>query len=125
MPYILKSGETAIAESAAPITYVDEQFGWQVDAVVYVDPDRAWVVEPPVVVPSAVSPYQARAALFAAGLLDEVETAVTAAGGQTKIAWEYAATIERHSAFITAMQPVLGMTGEQVDDLFIAASAIT
>lgn len=75
-------------------------------------------------VPFAVSMRQARLALLAAGLLDDVEAAVQAAGQAAQIEWEYAAEVQRTSSLISALTPALGLTEQQVDDLFIAAGAI-
>ena len=79
----------------------------------------------PPTVPASVSPYQARQALNVAGLLDAVEAAVAAADRSVQIAWEYATTIERGSPFISAMKSAIGLTDQQLDDLFIAAAQIT
>lgn len=76
-------------------------------------------------VPQRVSPYQARQALHAAGLLDAIEAAIATADRSVQIAWEYALTIERTSPLIATMTPALGLTEQQVDDLFRAAAQIT
>ena len=39
-------------------------------------------------------------------------------------AWEYAPNVVRKSSFVTAMAGVLGLTDEQIDDLFIEAAKI-
>lgn len=73
-----------------------------------------------------VTPYQARMALLGAGLLSTVETVVQQPGNEAaKIAWEYATVIERTSPFITALASAVGLTDEQVDALFHAASSVT
>lgn len=74
--------------------------------------------------PKSVSPYQARVALHAAGLLDAVEASITGADMPARIAWEYATVFERHSPFIVALAPMLGLTEQQIDELFLAASQI-
>ena len=76
-------------------------------------------------VPQSVTPYQARMALYGAGLLDQVEAAVAAADTPVRLAWEYATVIERSSPFIAAMSASLELTSTQVDDLFKAAGNIT
>jgi hypothetical protein len=82
---------------------------------------------PPPPVPQQVTPYQARVALLGAGLLDTVNALMAHEDtpAPAKIAWEYATYIERHSPFITALAPALGLTEQQVDDLFVAAYGIT
>lgn len=74
--------------------------------------------------PKSVSPYQARCALHAAGLLPAVEATIANADVPAQIAWEYATVFERHSPFIDALAPMLGLTEEQIDDLFLAASQV-
>jgi hypothetical protein len=51
-------------------------------------------------VPAFVSARQARLALLAAGLLDQVEAAVQSVGGATKISWEYADVITRNDQMV-------------------------
>ena len=77
-------------------------------------------------VPSEVTPYQARIALLQAGYLDTVEALMANPETPTaaRIAWEYATVIQRHSSFINALAPALGLTEAQVDDLFRAAAQV-
>jgi arginine/ornithine N-succinyltransferase beta subunit len=65
-----------------------------------------------------ITPRQARLALLQAGLLPSVESAVQAAGGATKITWEFATVIERNSPLIETLGGSLGLTREQIDTLF-------
>ena len=87
--------------------------------------DPAEITIPPagIVVPASVSARQARLALLAAGLLDQVEAAVATAGGSVRIEWEYATVNERASPLLAAIAGALGLTDAQVDALFIAAAA--
>jgi len=41
------------------------------------------------------------------------------------VAWEYATEVRRDSPMVQAMAQQLGLTDEQVDDLFRQAAAIT
>lgn len=75
-------------------------------------------------VPASVSARQARLALLAAGLLDTVNAAVAAAGGATQIEWDHATQIDRASPLLASIGAALSLTGEQVDELFRAASAL-
>ena len=71
-----------------------------------------------------VTRYQAKAALFDAGLLDQCEAVVAGSDDpQLKIAWQEAGFIRR-SAFVDYVGAQLNMTPEQLDQLFIAASKI-
>lgn len=75
-----------------------------------------------------VTPRQARLALLGAGKLADIETAIAALDEPTKsavsIEWEYAVSIERSSSWVVAMTQALGMTDEQVDQLFEQAAQI-
>jgi hypothetical protein len=82
-----------------------------------------------------VTNAQARAALAmstspvstSGTLLDTVDAAVTAAGGTAKIAWEYAYEVHRQGALINSLgkSTAIGLSDAQIDQLFIAAAAIT
>ena len=87
--------------------------------------EEAAIISAPQPVPEEVPQWQARRALHAAGLLTAVEAAVAASSEDIKITWEYAPNIRRDSPMIAALAPALGLTGEQLDDLFRAAAAIT
>lgn len=76
--------------------------------------------------PSSVSMFQARVALQRAGLLDQVQTALDAmpAGqgkNEAKMAWEWAAAVERGSPFVALFADALGLDDAAVDELFQAA----
>lgn len=71
-----------------------------------------------------VTRYQAKAALMQAGLLETVEQAIAATDDPlTILAWEEA-SFDRMSPLIAEMKTVIGLTDEQVDDLFRAASLV-
>lgn len=73
----------------------------------------------------AVSRYQARAALRGAGHLDQVDAMIAASADVMMIdAWSSAVEIRRVSPMIMQMAAALGLTDEQVDDLFRAAAII-
>ena len=83
-------------------------------------------VPPPAPPVTQVTAYQAKIQLSRAGIYDSVVTTVnTSDNPELKIAWEVATTFERNSPFILALQPELGLTDEQVDDLFQQASQIS
>lgn len=75
-------------------------------------------------VPSQVTMRQARLALLAAGLLDDVEGAISTAGPAAKIEWEYAQEVQRSSGLVPAMATAMGMTDLQLDNLFVMASTL-
>ena len=83
-------------------------------------------IPPPPPPVTQVTAYQAKIQLSRAGLYDSVVTTVnTSDNPELKIAWEVATTFERNSPFILALQPELGLTDAQVDDLFQQASQIS
>ncbi|MGR3495233.1 hypothetical protein [Citreimonas sp.] len=78
-------------------------------------------------VPQVVSAFQAKEALIEAGLYDDAEAAVTAAGGRALRAWQNATEFQRGSETIAALAGPdgLNLTDAQIDDLFRAAAHIT
>lgn len=83
-----------------------------------------WVA-PPVYKPQQVTAYQARAALLAANLLDDVEAAVSVSPDRNlKLAWEHALHFERNHPMISGIAGALGLSDEQLDELFLNASQI-
>lgn len=83
---------------------------------------------PPTPVPAAVTMRQARIALYGAGLLASVDTAIDALPEPTKtlarIEWEYSNELQRGNALVAALTPALGLTSAQVDALFIQAATL-
>lgn len=74
-------------------------------------------------VPKSITPLQAKLQLLKLGLLDEVEALVT--GDRTaQLYWEYASVIERDNEILLMMAEQLGLTSEQVDEMFIDASKL-
>ena len=75
-----------------------------------------------------VTMRQARLALLQQGLLAGVEAAINLMPepdrSKVSIEWEYASTVERMSPWMSAMGAALGLTEEQLDDLFILAASI-
>lgn len=87
----------------------------------------AWVAAPPVV-PEFVDMRQARLALLGAGLLTTVNNAIAAmpgAGGDAaRIEWEFAQNVRRYSPLVQSLAPLVGLTSEQIDALFIQAETL-
>ena len=74
-------------------------------------------------VPQSITPLQAKLQLLKLGLLDEVEALVTG-DRKAQLYWEYASIIERDNAVLLSMATQLGLTSEQVDEMFIEASKL-
>lgn len=75
-------------------------------------------------VPSVVTMRQARLALLAVGLLDDVEAAIAAAPQSARIEWEYATEVARDYGLVLQIAPALQLTDRQIDDLFVAAASL-
>lgn len=99
------------------IAATEGSIGWLYDGKALTPPPA-----PPVPVPQIITIRQARLALLAAGLLDDVNTAVAAASKSVQIEWEYVTELRRDWPTLIALAGSLGLTGVQVDELFIAAS---
>jgi len=75
-------------------------------------------------IPRVVTIRQAKLALLQAGLLDDVEAAMTQADRAAQIEWEYAIEFRRDWPALLAMQSALGLTDGQLDDLFKLAATL-
>jgi hypothetical protein len=77
-------------------------------------------------VPATIKASQARVALHRAGLLASVTALVDnpATDAEIKIFWEYEVDLDRDSPALNAMAGALGLTQEQLDDLFRSASLV-
>jgi hypothetical protein len=84
------------------------------------------LVEP---VPEVITPRQAKIALLQAGLLDDVEAGIAAIPDETtrriaQVEWEYAQEVRRDWPLLNDVAAAIGLTAEQVDELFQAAARI-
>nr|WP_324259037.1 hypothetical protein [Cellvibrio fontiphilus] len=75
---------------------------------------------------AVITSYQAKCALADAGLYDLVETAINAPETpiRIKLAWREGLNFQRNNPMILLLTERLGLTNEQVDDLFTAALMI-
>ena len=76
--------------------------------------------------PLSVSMAQARIALIDVGLIDKVQGTLNAIPDEKERAkalawWEYAQTVDRSSAIVQQLISALGLSADQVDELFLAA----
>lgn len=79
-------------------------------------------------IPSTVTPRQARLALLQSNLLDQVTTAINSMPepdkSKAEIEWEYAVSIERNSDWVNNLGTALGLTAEDLDNLFTQAATL-
>lgn len=74
-------------------------------------------------VPTSITPRQARLKLLETDLLDNLEAVITT-NRAWKIEWEYATEVERDSPLIDAVASQAGLTVEQIDQMFLEASKL-
>lgn len=104
----------------------DVEIGWTYDGN-----DFAAPVVSPEEIRAAIRPVtmrQARLALLAAGVLGDVAPALAALPSPhrdaAEIEWEYASEVRRDAPLIAALGSALGLTEDQIDDLFEAAAVL-
>lgn len=78
----------------------------------------------PALVPTSLSMKQARLALLAGGYLDAVETGMAAMPRAAKIAWEFAATVDRADPLTATLAAALNLNSAALDALFTAGAAL-
>jgi hypothetical protein len=78
----------------------------------------------PLPVPPFVTQVQARKALRARGLIEEVKAAVAAASPDVQDTWEYALQINRGDALLKSIAAQIGLADAEVDDLFRFAATL-
>ena len=81
--------------------------------------------EPADPIPLSVTRFQARAALYMAGLLDDAEAAIAEAHPLSRIAWEHANVYRRDSPTLISIGQQLGLSEADMDELFKTAASIT
>lgn len=84
--------------------------------------------DPPPVIPSSITQRQARISMLDAGILDDVEAAISSIAGvegeKARIAWEWASEIRRDDPLLISIAEHLGLDSEQIDQIFLEASKI-
>lgn len=75
-------------------------------------------------VPKIITIRQARRALYEAGLLDTVDAYVEGLSVPAQIDWSSSNEIERDHPLIEEARIALGMTNQEIDDLFILAASL-
>lgn len=106
--------------------------GWSMDGYSLVEAPSPPEPEPPTAeelltqerAGMVCSRFQAKAALHQAGLLAQVEAELAHADTISQLAWADATEFRRNSPTIASLAGALGLTPEQIDDLFHAAMQI-
>ncbi len=75
-------------------------------------------VDPPAPIPTTLRPYAMRMALLHFNLLDSVQQAVTLAGGQTLLAWEYALEFKRADPMVQGLAAQLQLSEAELDAIY-------
>lgn len=94
--------------------------------------DGKWIAppepEPVSLIPQSVTMRQARQAMLSAGILSQVDALIAAMPGDegesARIDWNHAQEVKRDWPLIGALGPQMGLTEQQIDDLFIYAATI-
>ena len=74
---------------------------------------------------NSITMRQARLALLNAGLLELVDNAIATGSDEVlKVEWEYATEVRRDWSNLISMALTLGITEEQLDNMFIEASKL-
>ena len=83
---------------------------------------------PPTIIPQEITMRQARLALLDIGLLANVQTAINTLPEPDKtkaqIEWEYSNALQRDNPFVTTLGTALGLSSDDIDNLFITASGL-
>lgn len=79
-------------------------------------------------IPREIANWRARAVLELQGLLPRIDAMIADMTGPEGIvvrqAWQAGAPLARNGATVLTLAPSLGLTSQQIDDLFIAAAAL-
>lgn len=82
----------------------------------------------PPAIPQVVSMRQARIALLRINKLSSIASAISALPSPQKqeaeITWEYSQEVQRNNGFVSQIAPLLGMSEQDLDNLFIEASKL-
>ena len=122
------SGYGTPDDEAAIRALEEEAIALRAELRSYLPPYPAPTAQPAVIVPQRITAREASLALLEAGLLDDVDAIIEAlpanVRAQVRIEWDRATHVERGSTVMQMVATALGITGAQVDALFVAAAAL-
>lgn len=107
------SGTTLVVSETAGI-------GWVWNGTTFSGPNPPTPTGP--IVPQSITPRQCRLLLLQQGLLSTVEAMIAQQDEAKRITWEYALEFRRDDPLLTQLATNLGLTSQQIDEFFIAAS---
>lgn len=132
--WVLKTAGGATVGTATTAIVDAGDDSWRSADQVWLDPrpsSGAYVetAADPATVPAEVTMRQARLALLAAGKLDDVEAAIDAlpvgaVRDAARIAWDFSSMVERDYGLVATLGPLIELSEEDIDALFIAAAAL-
>jgi len=118
--YPRTAGVTGIVSvDSLPEDFAPERFIWRNGQLM-----RREMPQPPEPVPQRITALQARRALLAADMLDQVEAAIARQPRAVQITWEYATEIHRDDPMLIEVAQAIGLTTNTLDDLFRAAAKL-
>lgn len=74
---------------------------------------------------TVVTPLQARRALISAGLFQAVTSVIESSSLEVQQSWEHASSFDRDNQILLQLAVQMGLTAEQVDQLFLSAASFT
>lgn len=115
----LMNGDVLVAESESPIVWDEQQQAYLVGSTYYCGSHFTVISSVEV-----ISIRQACQALEQVGKLDELEAAIAQAPRWVQIDWSKCTEVRRDWPAIPLMQPALGMTDLEIDNLFVLANTL-
>ena len=101
----------------------NEGIGWSYDGESFNPPPLS-----PLQIPQEITMRQARLVLLENGLLANVQTAIGSLPEPSKtkaqIEWDYSNALQRDNSFVAVLGAALGLTDEDVDNLFIEGATM-
>jgi len=118
--YPRNAGVTGIVSvESLPPDFSPEHFAWRDGVLV-----RREAMPAPEPVPPRITALQARRALLAADMLDQVEATIARQPRAVQITWEYATEIYRDDPMLVEVAQAIGLNANTLDDLFRAAAKL-
>lgn len=108
--------QNALESDTASIGDVVVNGAFVSEAGEYTEPDPVDEIIP---VSMEINSFQAKAALVAAGLYPQVQAHIATLPLIDQLRWQEATTFRRDNEYLVVIATGMGMTSEQIDDLFV------